>query len=72
MSLSNLPPGMTERDIPGFLDIDAEWTIKCPHCGYEGLADASITPATPRRDGHGTADCPACYEVVEFEVQYDP
>lgn len=60
-----LPPGCSYSDLPGWNDIDIDFTFDCPDCGeFEECVTA---------DGHGSeveGTCPDCGKTVRGE--YDP
>lgn len=75
-TLSNLPPGMSESDIPGFNSFEVTMDVTCIHCGHvEKDAEVVLDPG-PRRydDATGVHECKVCgldTEVVR-EAIIDP
>ena len=54
--MSNLPPGCSVYDLPGYLEYDIEFTAVCPECGIQFDEEAVVEP------GDHTVDvvCPKC------------
>jgi len=64
---SNLPPGVSVSDLPGWHDITAEVEIICPNCGHQYWEEHEIDG----RCGYTTdveTQCPNCLRRWEHPV----
>jgi DNA-directed RNA polymerase subunit RPC12/RpoP len=69
MSGYNLPDGISERDLPGYNDIEMELSVKCGDCGYE----EKIWETVDGNTGEYEYVCSNCGEtnVGEISGMYD-
>lgn len=59
MGNTNLPPGCSESDLPGWHDVETTLTIDCPTCGpWEAFL------AVDERGTWVHEDCPTCGQNV--------
>lgn len=61
-----LPPGCSYSDLPGWNDIDIDFTFTCPDCGE---FDECVT-TDDKWGGEVEGTCPDCGKLVRDE--YDP
>lgn len=71
---SNLPPGVSDYDLPGYNEFYATLDTECPQCGHI-QKDAEVLGDYDPRYGNRTAtfyaECEKCEHEWEFYVTKD-
>jgi len=74
MTLSNLPPGCSHSDLPGWHDIERDFTFYCESCEHEWTeVDCTVDS---RGGSEVESKCPLCEALYTIEddpeYEYDP
>ena len=65
--MSNLPPGCTVHDLPGYDEQELTVPVECDYCDHVFDADIIVDGSTMSVD----VDCPNCNAVVTIHRYHD-